>query len=33
MVWSATSIGDGDELDFTITDKVLRKGMIKFVQL
>jgi hypothetical protein len=33
MVWSAVSIGDGDELDFAITGEVLRKGMTKFVQL
>jgi hypothetical protein len=26
MVWSAVSIGDGDELNFAITGEVLRKG-------
>jgi hypothetical protein len=33
MVWSATSIAAGVELNFTITDGVLRKGIFKFVQL
>jgi hypothetical protein len=33
MVWSVTSIGDEDELDFAITGEVLRKGMIKFDKL
>jgi hypothetical protein len=31
MVWSATRIAAGVELDFTITGDVLRKGIFKFV--
>jgi hypothetical protein len=31
MVWSATMIAAGVELNFTITGDVLRKGIFKFV--
>jgi hypothetical protein len=30
MAWSATSMAAGVELDFAITDDVLRKGIFKF---
>jgi hypothetical protein len=31
MAWSATTIADGDEPDFTITGEVLQKGIFEFV--
>jgi hypothetical protein len=33
LVWSATTIAVGDELNFAITGEVLQKGSAKFVGL